>query len=114
MIEYNNQETINTIITNNEALLILYYAKWCMPCKSISQTLIDLKDIYKDSIAIIAVNVDDYPTISLEQNVRAVPTLQYYKNGALYLKQSGFRTKDQLKKNIEALLSVEAIEEEKK
>jgi thioredoxin 1 len=111
MIEYNNQETINTIIINNVALVILYYAKWCMPCKSISQTLLDLKNDFGNTVKFVAVNVDDFPIIALEHNVRAVPTLQYYKNGALYLKQSGFRTKDQLQKNIEALINVPTIEE---
>lgn len=111
MTEYNNQETIDNIITNNNALVILYYAKWCMPCKSISQTLLDLKNSFRETIQIIAINVDEFPTVALEQNVRAVPTLQYYKNGSLYLKESGFRTKDQLNRNLEALLNVNCIEE---
>ena len=111
MIEFDNKLTINEIVTDKNAVILIYYAKWCMPCKSIAQTLSDLEKIIGDSIEIIAINVDEFPIVSLENNVRAVPTLQYYKSGALYLKESGFRTKDQLKRNMDALLTVDSIEE---
>ena len=110
MIEFDNQKTINEIVASGNALVILYYATWCMPCKSINRTLLDLKINFKDTVQIIAVNVDEFPIISLEQNVKSVPTLHYYKNGSLYLKESGFRTRDQLSRNIDALLTVNSIE----
>ena len=112
MIEYDNRKTINEIVTNFNAVVILYYAKWCMPCKSISQSLSDLKVDFRETIQIVVVNVDEFPTIALEQNVKAVPTLQYYKNSLLYLKESGFRTRDKLISNMNALLTVNSIEEE--
>lgn len=111
MIEYNNQKTINEIVNNGNAMVVLYYSKWCMPCKVINQTLSDLKIDFKETIQIIAVNVDEFPVIALEQNVKSIPTLQYYKSGSLYLKESGFRTRDQLTRNMEALLTVNSIEE---
>ena len=111
MIEYDNKKTIAEIVTNSNAVVVLYYAKWCMPCKSISQTLSDLKINFRETIQIIAVNVDEFPVIALEQNVKSVPTLQYYKSGSLYLKESGFRTRDQLTRNMNALLTVDSIEE---
>jgi thioredoxin 1 len=111
MTEYNQPMTIEEIVSKSNAVVILYYAKWCMPCKSISQSLDEIKINYKDSIQIIAVNVDEFPLIALEQNVRAVPTLQYYKNGFIYLKESGFRTRDQLIRNLDALLTVANLEE---
>lgn len=111
MIEYNSQKTIDDIVSESTAIVILYYAKWCMPCKSISQTLSELKINFTDTIQIIAVNVDEFPIIALEQNVKSVPTLHYYKNASLYLKESGFRTRDQLSRNMNALLTVNSIEE---
>ena len=112
MIEYDNRKTINEIATNFNAVMIFYYAKWCMPCKSISQSLSELKADFNETIQIFAVNVDEFPVIALEQNVRAVPTVQYYKNSLLYLKESGLRTRDQLTRNMNALLIVNSIEEE--
>jgi thioredoxin 1 len=110
MTEFTTESNINTIIAEARPIIVIYYAKWCMPCKSISQTLSNLEPLFADEIAILAVNVDEFPIIALEHNVRAVPTLQYYKNGALYLKESGFRTKDQLVRNIEALLAISVVE----
>ncbi len=110
MIEYDNKKTIDEIVTNNNAVVVLYYAKWCMPCKSISQSLSELKDNFRDTIQVVAINVDEFTIIALEQNVKAVPTIQYYKNSLLYLKESGFRTRDQLTRNMDALLTVDTIE----
>ncbi len=99
------------MVTNSNAVVVLYYAKWCMPCKSIAQSLLDLKINFTDTIQIITVNVDEFSITALEQNVKTIPTLQYYRNGMLYLKESGFRTKDQLTRNMNALLTVDSIEE---
>ena len=111
MIEYDNKKTIAEMVTNSNAVVVLYYAKWCMPCKSIAQSLLDLKINFTDTIQIITVNVDEFSITALEQNVKTIPTLQYYRNGMLYLKESGFRTKDQLTRNMNALLTVDSIEE---
>ncbi len=112
MIEFDNQKTINEIVASGNALVILYYATWCMPCKSIAQSLLDLKINFSDTIQIITVNVDEFSITALEQNVKTIPTVQYYKNGLLYLKESGFRTRDQLTRNMDALITVNSIEEE--
>lgn len=104
MTEFNNQNSIQEIILNNKVLIVLFYAKWCMPCKSISQSLLDLKNNYNNELEIITLNVDNFAMIALENNIKTVPTLQYYNNGLLYLKESGFRTKDHLMRNINALL----------
>jgi thioredoxin 1 len=110
MIEFDNQLTISEIVSKSKPTVIIYHAKWCMPCKSILQSMTDLHVHLGNDVQIITVNVDEFPIVSLEQTVRAVPTVQYYKEGALYLKESGFRTKDQLKRNMEALLTIKSIE----
>ncbi len=110
MIEFDNQLTINEIVSKNKPAILIYHAKWCMPCKSILQTMTDLHANFGDEVQIITINVDEFPIVALEQTVRAVPTVQYYKDGVLYLKESGFRTKDQLKRNIDALLTIKNIE----
>ena len=106
MIEFDNQTTISELVAKNDAVMLFYYAKWCSPCKSITQTLLSLKNIFENKIEIISINVDEFPILTLENNAKSVPTLQYFKNGLLYLKESGFRTKDQLTKNMNALLII--------
>ena len=110
MIEFDNLDTITEIVNKFSAVVLIYYAKWCMPCKSITQSLIDLKKTFGETIEIFAINVDEFPLVALEHNVRTVPTLHYYKNGLLYLKESGFRTRDQLTRNMDALLTVASLE----
>jgi thioredoxin 1 len=109
MIEFNSEITLNEIINYNKSVIVIYHAKWCLPCKGILQTFATLESQLDNTLKIITVNVDNYPNIALELNVRAIPTIKYYKNGALYLKESGFRTTDQLLRNVNALLSINCI-----
>lgn len=109
MIEFTDDVTIDSLIKKNKTLILNYYAKWCGPCKSIFGHLTEIKDNFGSAIQIININVDNLSNIALEQNVRAIPTLQYYKDGELYLKESGFRTRDHLNKNVEALLNITSI-----
>lgn len=110
MFEFNSQKTLEEIVLNEKATIILYYAKWCQPCKSISETLLNLKVNFGATIQVVFVDIDSFSLIALERNIREVPTLQYYKNGSLYLQEYGFRTESQLTRNIEALLNVKVIE----
>lgn len=110
MIDFNNEVSLDYLIKNNQTLILNYHAKWCGPCKSIFSHLVEMKSNFGSAIRIVNINVDDVPEIALEQNIRAVPTLQYFKNGALYLKEGGFRTKDHLQKNVEALLNITIID----
>lgn len=110
MVEFDNNTSISEIVNKNEAVVIIFYAKWCSPCKSILQTLLGLKTIFEESIQIIVINVDEFPLVTIAQNAKSVPTLQYYKNGLLFLKESGFRTKDHLSRNMNALLSINHFE----
>ena len=109
MIEFDSQMKINEIVSKSEIIIINYYAKWCGPCKSIFAHLSEISNSFTDSITIININVDVFPDVAHEQNIRAIPTLQYFKKGELYLKESGFRTKDQLFKNVESLINIETI-----
>lgn len=109
MIEFTNAVTIESLIKKHHTLIINYYAEWCEPCKSIFVYLTELKNNFDSEIVILNVNVNSLPNIALERNVKSIPTLQYYKNGGLYLKESGFKSRDHLNKNIEALLNITSV-----
>lgn len=77
------------IISDEKPILVDFYATWCGPCKMMTPILQEVKDNMGDSVKIIKVDVDKYPDISNEYQVRGVPTLILFKEGKLLWKESG-------------------------
>ena len=69
--------------------MIDFFATWCQPCRVQSSVLVTVKEQVGDAARIIKIDIDQYPAIASEYNVRGVPTLAIFKNGQLLWKESG-------------------------
>ena len=77
------------IINSEKPVLIDFFATWCQPCRVQSSVLVTVKEQVGDAARIIKIDIDQYPAIASEYNVRRVPTLAIFKNGQLLWKESG-------------------------
>ena len=77
------------IINSEKLVLIDFFATWCQPCRVQSSVLVTVKEQVGDAARIIKIDIDQYPAIASEYNVRGVPTLAIFKNGQLLWKESG-------------------------
>lgn len=77
------------IINSDQPILIDFFATWCQPCKVQSSVLVTVKEQVGDTARIIKIDVDQYPAIASEYNVRGVPTLALFKKGQLLWRESG-------------------------
>ena len=77
------------IINSEKPVLIDFFATWCQPCGVQSSVLVTVKEQVGDAARIIKIDIDQYPAIASEYNVRGVPTLAIFKNGQLLWKESG-------------------------
>lgn len=79
-----------------EGLIIVdFFATWCGPCKMLTPELEELSDEHNE-IKIIKIDVDKFNSLAAMFNIRAVPTLLFYKDGVLKLTRSGYSDKDTL------------------
>jgi thioredoxin len=63
-------------------VLVDLWAPWCGPCRTIGPLVDALADEYAGRISVVAVNVDDAPSVAERYGVRSIPTLIYFPGDA--------------------------------
>ncbi len=84
-------------------VLVDFWAEWCGPCKLIAPLLDEIAKEKGDTIKVAKVDVDENQSLSARYNIRAIPTLLFFKDGQLRDQVTGMTSKKDLLGRIEAL-----------
>lgn len=91
------------VTRSDKPVLVDFWAEWCGPCKLIAPLLDEIAREKADAIKIAKVNVDENQSLSSKYNIRAIPSLLFFKNGQLRDQVTGMASKKDLLSRIEAL-----------
>lgn len=95
----------DSIINSKKAVLVDFYADWCVLCREVPAVLKEVKSLCDHKIRIIKVNVDKYPMIATRFKINKLPTVMLFRDGEILWTGLGVQSvediRDVLKKHME-------------
>ncbi len=85
-------------------LVVDFWATWCGPCRMVAPIISELAEKYDGRIVVGKCDVEENEDLAAEFGIRNIPTILFFKNGALVDKLVGAVSKQKFEEKFEALL----------
>lgn len=96
----------NDLISNNEIVIIDFWAPWCGPCRSFAPTYEKVSDKHTD-IVFAKVNTEEEEELSSHFQIRSIPTLMIFREQVVLFAQPGMLSEGQLEEVIAKVREVD-------
>ena len=96
VIEIHKDNWKEEVLDSSTTVLVDFWAEWCGPCKAIGPSLDELASELDGKLKVAKVNVDENQNLAAEFEVRSIPSLFIFKNGAIADRMVGAMSKQQL------------------
>ena len=82
MRQLEKDEEFNEALTaaGDKLVVVDFFATWCIPCKKIAPFLEELAEAH-EGVVFLKVDVDQLEDTAAEQDISAMPTFLFFKNG---------------------------------
>lgn len=96
------EENFESALSENNIVLVDFWADWCNPCKILSPILDEISQEY--NLVIVKVDADAFPNLSNKYDVRSIPTMIVFEKSVPVKTIIGARPKHVLVKELEGWL----------
>ena len=84
------------ILKNNTRVLVDFHTRWCVPCKKLEPIIDEIASEDREKVYIIKIDADENKHLIKQYNVKGVPTLILFENGADIWRNTGLLTKKEI------------------
>ena len=80
-INLNKELFENYVQDENKAVLVDYWAPWCVYCRRIAPAYEKIAEQFGEQIHVGKINIDDEQALAIKEQIEVIPTLVLYKGG---------------------------------
>ena len=85
-------------------VVVDFWAAWCGPCRAVAPILDELSKEYVGKIKVVKVDTEAHPDIAMAYGIVSIPTLNFFKDGALVKSLVGARPKATLQAQFDEVI----------
>jgi len=104
VIDVTDQNFEEAVIKSDLPVLVDLWAPWCRPCLMVAPVVEKLAEKYNGRFKFYRLNVDENQQTAAKYNVMSIPTLLFFKSGAIVDTVIGAVPEQALQSKIEELL----------
>ncbi len=82
------EENFEDTVTNNDFVIVDFWAPWCGPCRSFAPTYEKVSEGHED-IVFAKVNTEEQQAIAAHFQIRSIPTLMIFREKVIIFSQAG-------------------------
>ena len=82
------KETFKDVITDNDIIIVDFWASWCGPCKSFAPVYESVSEKHED-IVFAKINTEDEQELAASFQIRSIPTLMIFREQIVIFSQAG-------------------------
>ena len=82
------KDNFEEVVTNNEFVIVDFWAPWCGPCRSFAPTYKKVSEDHPD-VVFAKVNTEDEQEIAGHFQIRSIPTLMIFRDKIIIFSEAG-------------------------
>jgi len=103
-INLTDQNFAKEVLEYKGAVLVDFWAPWCGPCRMLTPVIEELAKEYAGKAKICKINTDEAAEVSAQYRIASIPAIIIFKDGQPKAQLIGLQSKEELKKQLDAIL----------